>query len=371
MKILYDHQVFSLQDWGGISRYFTELMKNFRNEENVEIELPLWYSNNVHLSEVPGISARKFFPYYRFRGRNRIIFNLNEITGRKFLRSGRFDLFHPTYYDHRFLNIIRGKPFVLTVHDMTYEMYPHLFRGSEKIIQSKKVLLENAGRVIAVSEHTRNDILNFYPINPEKIKVIYLGNSLWREDLSAGLSPSLPLRYLLYVGNREGHKNFSWMIQALSPLLHGEKDLFLVCAGGGSLAKGEMDLLRRHKIVEKVHQYPVTDPELIQLYSNATAFVFPSLYEGFGIPVLEAFGCGCPAALSNRSSLPEVGDDAALYFNPEDENSIREAVSRLLKDHKLREDLINKGRERVKEFTWKNTARETLQVYHQALEDTN
>ncbi|MBN2365587.1 MAG: glycosyltransferase family 1 protein [Calditrichaeota bacterium] len=371
MRVLYDHQVFSLQAWGGISRYFTELMKYYERGDKLQFELPIYFSNNVHLPEVVSVSAKTFFNDYPFKGRNRIIFQVNQLVTRKIWRKKEFELFHPTYYNSDFLNHIGSRPFILTIHDMTYEIYPELFPPGDPVPQHKKILIERASRIIAISRHTKSDILRFYPVSPDKIEVIYLGNSLYKDQVYGESDPHLPLKFLLYVGNREGHKNFTRFIRAITPLLQEDRDLFLVCAGGGSLSKAETTLITELGIINKVHHYPVNDLELIRLYSHARAFVFPSLYEGFGIPVLEAFGCNCPAILSNSSSLPEIAGDAALYFDPEDENSIREIVSHLIDNENLRKQLIERGSERVREFSWKKTALKTATLYEKVLEEAN
>jgi glycosyltransferase involved in cell wall biosynthesis len=171
--------------------------------------------------------------------------------------------------------------------------------------------------------------------------------------------------YLLYVGNRNLYKNFIFMTEALAPLLLKYPGLHLVCAGGGAFTNEEKEKFKQLNIADRVKYIFIDDTILAGLYTHARAFIFPSLYEGFGIPTIEAMGCGCPVIASNRSSVPEVGADAALYFNPSDRDEISHAVERVISDDHLQQQLSTKGYERAKAFSWYKTASETLNVYQQ------
>ncbi|RYF70976.1 MAG: glycosyltransferase family 1 protein, partial [Cytophagaceae bacterium] len=196
------------------------------------------------------------------------------------------------------------------------------------------------------------------------IKVIHLGTTLG-ESLAASETVATPLEapYLLYVGKRGLYKNFDGFFRAIQPVLHRHPDLHLICAGGGAFNQAEQALFYASGLANRVHYRPANDTSLIALYRHARAFVFPSLNEGFGIPVLEAYSSGCPVVLSNRSSLPEVGGDAALYFDPEDDDSIADAVERVLTDNALHAALSQKGTERLRNFSCDKTAQQTLEVY--------
>jgi glycosyltransferase involved in cell wall biosynthesis len=141
----------------------------------------------------------------------------------------------------------------------------------------------------------------------------------------------------------------------------------LICAGGGKFSTQERKDIKRLQLSDKILQMDGNDAVLAHLYSSAQAFVFPSLYEGFGIPVLEAFACGCPALLSNRSSLPEVGGDAALYFDPESISSLVEILAEILENKVLCDDMRTKGLNRLKLFSWNNTAYKTIETYKKAV----
>ena len=137
----------------------------------------------------------------------------------------------------------------------------------------------------------------------------------------------------------------------------------VVCAGGSKFSNDEIILFKDSNIGHKIYHVPIDDQFLAYLYRNALAFIFPSLYEGFGIPALEAISCSCPTLLSNVSSLPEVGGDAALYFDPEDQSSLREALLEIIKNKSLRDLLKEKAKKQVKKFSWSKTSEETLNLY--------
>jgi glycosyltransferase involved in cell wall biosynthesis len=162
------------------------------------------------------------------------------------------------------------------------------------------------------------------------------------------------------------YKNFSFFLRAVLPLLHQEKDLFVVCTGE-SFRESEIRLFGELGIRERLVHQRAHEAVISQLYSRAAAFVFPSLYEGFGLPVLEAFTHGCPAVLSHASSLPEVGGAAAVYFDPHDLDAILDAVTRVVTDHRLREELIGKGYQQLQQFSWQTTADQTAEVYQSLL----
>jgi glycosyltransferase involved in cell wall biosynthesis len=182
-----------------------------------------------------------------------------------------------------------------------------------------------------------------------------------------GISSKFPQKYLLFVGNRRVYKNFDTFTESISQLLRDDKNLYLICAGGGKFTPSEIASLEKSGVINKVTQCSFDDNILAQLYQNALAFIFPSLYEGFGIPILEAFFCGCPVVASNISSLPEVAGDAAEYFDPLDKISILNAVKKIAYDHGLRCKLKNKGYERLKNFSWEKTANQTKMLYKSIL----
>jgi glycosyltransferase involved in cell wall biosynthesis len=223
-------------------------------------------------------------------------------------------------------------------------------------------LAERADIIIAISNNTKNDIVDVYGINPDKIKVVYLGNSL--VPASARLEQSkIDKDYILFVGKRGYYKNFNFFISSIAYILKKEKDLSLICAGGDAFNSEELATFNLLGISNKVQYRFVDETILAELYKNALFFVFPSLYEGFGIPVLESFACSCPIILSNRGSLPEVGGAAAIYIDPDNKDDIVDKVERMLYDKNLRQEMIKNGKLQLEKFSWVNTVDETEAIY--------
>jgi len=366
MKILYDHQIFTSQKYGGISRYFYELVREFDDTQEVTCEISLLVSNNHYISDKKFINYIDLLPNKQFRGKHRIFNLFNKPYSILKLKEQNFDVFHPTYYDPYFLKYLGDKPFVLTVYDMIHEKFSDMFLTTDKTSEQKRLLVEKATKIIAISQSTKNDLMELFGTDESKIEVVYLGNSMFPKP-NITLSFEMPKKYLLFVGSRGGYKNFERFIKGVASIVNQNKELFVVCAGGGKFSSGEMQLLSDLDIVNQVVQYNLDDESLAYFYKNALAFIFPSLYEGFGIPVLESFACGCPLICSDVSSLPEIAGDGACYFDPYSEESIKNAVLKVLEDTELREDLISKGYERLKRFSWKQTAEQTKKIYERVL----
>lgn len=384
MKVLFDSQIFKAQKYGGISRYFSELFKYFNTVEGFQYELPIRDTDNEYLKKIPpfsnmDLSRETLFPNINSKLR-RVLNKLNDIFDKdsninrtkRVLQKQNFDIFHPTYYSTYFLKYLKNKTLVLTVHDMIHELYPKYFfldRGRTR--SNKRKLILQADKIIAISENTKKDIIRFYNIPEEKIKVIYLGNSLEPIQNIPPNAPEIPEKYILFVGARGLYKNFTYFIESISPLLKKDKNLNIIVAGGYSKKNNfsgkENNLFKKLDVEKQIFQYSIDDNILAYLYQNAICFVFPTLYEGFGIPVLEAFACDCPAVISNTSSLPEVGGDAAIYFDPTDSESILKSITKVVHDKDLRQQMILRGQEQLKKFSWEKTAKETLSLYSEMI----
>lgn len=388
MKILYDHQAFEMQKIGGISRYFREILGGVGKLDEVAVELAIKYSDNEYLKksefsakiECKPDTYESFCGGREFKGkwtlfnlRNKV-FNfvesesINKELSIKALQAQDFDVFHATYYDDYFLPYLGEKPFVLTIHDMIHEIYPEYFSLGDQTARRKRALALRAERIIAISDCTKKDIVQILGLPPEKVDVVYHSNSIGCE-LEHRMTPlNLPSRYLLFVGSRTGYKNFYSFFNSISPLLRKDETLHLVCVGA-TFSNTEMTFLDHHGLSGKVHSRFVDDAELRALYAQALAFVFPSLYEGFGLPVLEAFSCGCAAILSDSSSLPEIGGNAAIYFDPKDANSICTNISKVIYSDQTRFELIELGYKRAKLFSWEKACKDTALVYRKVYEN--
>ncbi len=380
LKVLYDHQIFDLQRYGGISRYYTELIKDFRVDENISLKLGLRFSDNNYLSNLVfaplftqdhniWLGTEKAMNAVGLKGLARSaqikrafrIASRNRQASVKALRKGDFDIFHPTYYDSHFIPHLQGRPFVLTVYDMIHERFIPDAMGNP-IVARKRELAEKAERIIAISESTKRDVVDILGVPSNKVVVTHLAGSLPAPTVS-GAVDGIPPRYLLFVGLRGGYKNFEFMLQALEPIFQGYQDVHLICAGGGPFNDPEQQMVKRSKGNGRIRQMSVSDEVLARLYSNALVFIYPSRYEGFGIPILEAMTCGCPTLISRSSSFPEVGGDAARYFELDDEEGFQEALSPLLEDADIRDAYRQKGYHQATKFSWQKTASMTKDVY--------
>ncbi|WP_234736669.1 glycosyltransferase family 4 protein [Tellurirhabdus bombi] len=366
MTVLFDHQTFSLQEYGGISRYICELMTGIEQFEQQQAQLSLRWSNNVHLT-TSGFPVKPFFQATNVYKKRSLLYQLNKKFCQFDIPRQAFDVFHATYYDPYFLPLLGSRPSVVTMHDLIHERFGSRFNhlaNDQIVVKWRQQLISRVSRFIAVSESTRNDLMEYLNIPAERIQVIHHGAPQIGQFAIKPRPVVGPQAkdYLLFVGNRFSYKNFKPFLQAVAPLL-SRHCLHLICAGGGAFSREEIRMLADLRLTERVSQVPINDLVLSSLYRYARAFVFPSLYEGFGLPILEAFGCECPCAVSETSSLPEVAGSAAVYFNPEDQESMTHSVERLVLDDSLRNELVAKGNQQLLRFSWKETAQKTTDLY--------
>lgn len=348
MKILYTYQGI-MQKVGGVSRYFFENI--MRIQEQHEIEICTRYLSNEYFKQ---IITRPTFTYRGFQ-HIRIQILLEQIHLILKLIRGGYDVVHLTGFETLAFHFTH-KPIVITVHDMIAELY---YKSRKRKARNRKAILR-ADAIICVSLNTRQDLLRLYPeVNKSKIHVIYHGYT----PAKVNYRPVVKYKYILYVGSRYGeYKNFSFFIQAIAPLLK-TRDLKLVCTGE-RFSQTEKKLIKSLNITDRAISFGfATDEELACLYHYAECFTYPSLYEGFGIPILEAFSHECPACISNSSCFPEVGSNAVAYFDPKNEYSIRQVISKVIKDRKYRQSLIERGTERIKFFSWDIAAEQTIKIY--------
>lgn len=371
MKILVDPYIFNSQVYGGISRYYTEVLSQIDISKDAKINIPVFFTRNeylkisrlykeghkefsglINLSAKLGISTRKIV---RKQSKKKAI---------NAIKKQDYDVFIATYYDPYFLSYLNHKPFVLTVYDMIHELFPHYFNDGEAIAANKLLLMKSAAKIIAVSHNTKRDILKIYPdIEASKIEVVYHGSSI---QINQSKKVDLPNNYILFVGVRDNYKNFEFLIDSISGLFTTDSTLHLVCAGGGAFTKNETVLLERLNLKDKVIQKRFDEDELGLFYKNARCFVFPSEYEGFGIPVLEAMACGCPIVLTNNSSFPEVAGEAGIFYELNNKADLKNKIGWVLTNEDVRLNYSARGLQQVQKFTWKDAANQCYAVYCEA-----
>ncbi len=359
VKILFDHQMFTLQRFGGISRYFANIISNLKAKPDMAYKLGVVYSNNYYIQLEKKPLNNFFFKFVLRKTKKQI--KWNNIYCKYLLKKNNFDVFHPTYFNPYFLKYLR-KPFVLTVHDMIHEILPEYFSPNSLEVYHKRLLIKKADHIIAISQSTKNDIQKLYHIPDDKITVIYHGYHKIKDFDDANFNITYK-KYLLYVGDRNGYKNFTRFLEAFKQISDERIDIHLICVGGGNFTPYETELIKRLNIIDFVHQTAATDGELCKLYQNALLFIYPSLYEGFGLPILEAFQNKCPIAVSNTSCFKEVCGDAVVYFNPYNVAEIKNSIELVLSSNDLPNILRNNGLIQLEKFEMDTCLKKTLEVY--------
>lgn len=363
MTIRYDYQIFCKQQYGGISRYFYELIKGLESNTETIIQLDLLFSDNRYFQLLRGNAS--FWNKMNFKGKKDLTCFFANCYDSYQSSIKTFDIFHPTYYNKSSLERTKGKPMVITIHDLIDERFHQNYHSFQSLIEARKAHISKASKIITVSENTKQDLIELCNVAPEKINVIYHGNSFTHALSRFSMTPIFTSPYLLYIGRRDEYKNFIPFVNAVRLNLQKNKALYIVCAGGGDFNKKELAFFNTLGISAQLKYSPIqSDTDLANLYNNAALFIYPSLYEGFGLPIIEAFQCGCPVLTSNRSSTLEIGGNAATYFDPNDEASISHSVNTLLYNEAEQEKMVQLGYLRANHFTWENTVNKTLQLYH-------
>ncbi len=372
---------FSLGPYSGISRYICDLLDAMDAENLIRFSLPIYGTNNAFLpktrfySRTSSECLRAPWPLRAAAAlgrRTKLAYRSEKWfwrdTARRNFLSGRFDIIHPSYTnDLDILDYAGNTPLIVTIHDMTHERHPESFAHYDPTAERKKLFAERAARVIAISETTKNDIVELLHIDPDKIDVIYHGRPMQHVTAASPAEFSLPEFYLLFVGKREGYKNFELFLRAAAKLKRDFPSLRFVCTGQDALNAEELALIDALGLAGKVLHFSMTDAQLALAYEKAAAFVYPSYYEGFGLPILEAFSRRTPVLCARASCFPEIGGDACLFFDPHDADDLAASVQRLLASEDLREEMIGRGRQRLQAFSWQTAARQTADSYRRAL----
>lgn len=364
-KIVFDSQIFALQQFGGISRYICALAEQLAKEPGVEAQIlaPVYVNQYLrelkasHADIVRGVYMRPLPKFGQWVAKvSNLIFSLTA-------NSARPDIVHETYYSGS--PTFKGKAArVLTVYDLIHERFPQSFLPDDPIARNRARAIERADHIICISESTRRDLIETYRVPDTKVSVTYLGYDALSASGQMASTLVGPKPYLLYVGSRHGYKNFDGLVNAYAASAVLKAGVRIVCFGGGGLTVAERSLMAEHKLpTDAVVQIGGNDERLAALYQGAMAFVYPSKYEGFGIPPLEAMSLGCPVVCSSTSSIPEVVGNAGEYFDPNDTDSMRKAIVAVVQSPWRRQELVALGSARVNTFSWERCATETLAVY--------
>jgi len=367
VKVAFDYQIFMNQSFGGISRYITRLAQGLNLlGDDARIVAPL-HRNRYLTGESGGIVSGREFKNYPPKS-SRMISIANRVLSKREMMRFQPDIIHETYYSKRPV-AVQGAARIITVHDMIHEKFSSCFSRRDSTSANKRTSVSRADHILAVSQSTKNDLCELLNVPSDKVSVVHLGFNVFPMPCSNVTTAHDKRPFLLYVGNRGGYKNFEGLLKAVASNFSLYTDFDIVAFGGGLFNDREAELISSLGFRSGAVQQIGGDDEVLgALYRTASAFIFPSLYEGFGLPPLEAMAHDCPVVTSNTSSMPEVVGNAGEYFDPADIDAQADAIGRVVFDQDRRAELIAEGRDRLNHFSWERCAFETRNVYQQVCE---
>ncbi|MHA7059256.1 glycosyltransferase family 4 protein [Aquimarina sp. M1] len=280
------------------------------------------------------------------------------------------DVFWTPHFNAPLLPIKAAKRMV-TIHDVNHLSNPEYFSYIKRLWARilYKNAIEQSDEICTVSEFSKSEILKFFSVDSTKINIVYGGiDQNFASKTTDNSDLVLPLNYFLFVGNIKAHKNLITLLKAYNQLEAELKKTYKLVILGRKKGFITQDTeifshIEENGLIKNIHFTGyVIDDEVSKVYKNATLFVFPSLYEGFGLPLLEAMACGVPVLSSDKASLPEVGGDAVLYFDPNDPLNLKEQIIRLLSDDELMSELKQKGLQQIKKFDWKFSIKKHITI---------
>ena len=376
MKILYDYETMIIQNIGGVSRYHYELARHIRKQNDVDI--PVLFSRNYYFEKYFKKKAWNYQNRYLkwFLRKINAVYTFGVLT-KAYLSGKPYDVIHSTFYNpdyiylyYKLIDKNHRSKFFITIYDMIQEMEASERPNMKRSARAKKKALGVADGIIAISQKTKDDLLEYYPfVQEDRIKVIYLSSNKTSEKQPQNNNKRIfDYKYVLFVGERVERKNFRRVLEAMGKIHKDMPDLHLVCTGGGKFNEEEEQLIENAGMKGLVCQKFFDDEDLYSLYANAECFIFPSLYEGFGLPILEAWSRNCPVLLSTASCFPEIAQDAALYFDGNSTDEIEMCLRKMVESDELKNEFREKGRRRLADFSWGKMARETQQWYSEIIE---
>lgn len=364
LSVLFDHQIFTLQKYGGVSRYFVQLASGLLRSQSVIPKVVAAYHFNDYLRKAPSLlrTPSLALPYSAHRPINRCLSSFHRSYSSTVAHLLNPDIIHHTYYFHN-NERSRRTPRVVTVYDMINEIYPESFPNNNVTVEAKKAAVRDADHVICISQNTLDDLLTFYPEVEKKATSIHLDvpNPALLHDIPT-INRKRP--YILYVGQRFGYKNFDLLLDVYlsTELLY--KNFDLVAFGGppfsaNETAKIDESEANPHAIIH----CNGPDDHLYAFLKSAQCLVYPSLYEGFGIPPLEAMHLGCPVVASHSSCLPEVLGEGVFYIDPFSAIDMRSALTNLLGSTHLQKELIRQGYMQSSKYASGKMINKTQSIY--------
>jgi glycosyltransferase involved in cell wall biosynthesis len=352
--IIFGPEIWSLQENGGISRYCYEIIRILDSME-LNVKAIVGPNSNVYSKLID----KKLIVKIDRESPSSVRHAMSDVT-----RGFEKGIYHATYYDKQNLRIAKefGLRTFVTVHDLIGDLFPAKIKWYQRRNRIQQKAVEECDHVVSVSKNTKKDLLRLYNVSEENVRVIHQGVSPLENSYQNVDLPKTP--FVLHVGSREGYKNFLFTAEAISQ----SSDLYhlkVVAFGGGEFSKFERQRLEEIGMTERVQHLSGSDGILNLLYRSATALIYPSLYEGFGVPPLEAMRSRCPAVVSDRGSIPEICGSFACYFNPESFTSFEAAINSVLHNkynYQLEEAFLHSQK-----YTWERTAERTLSYYREVI----
>ena len=353
--VIFGPEIWPLQEYGGVSRYCLELI-NELNFMGVNVRVLLSPNRNAF--------SKRIDPSIVITLKND---SKSEVSRGISCAVQQFEsgIYHATYFETRNLEIasLKGLRTVVTVHDLIGEIFPEKIKWYQRRNRNQERAARLSHLVIADSENTKADLVSIYGLDPSKIRVVHLGTRTLNEGLR--LQPPNFSPFVLHVGKRDGYKNFMFTVGAIAKS-EKLKALRIVAFGGGEFSKDELSLIEELGMTSRTLHCSGADEILDSLYRSSVALVYPSLYEGFGIPPLEAMRLECPVIASNRASIPEICGDVVFFIDPTSMISLQENIIKLLDSPESYP--TTEAYEHSLRFTWEKTARSTLSVYESIYE---
>jgi glycosyltransferase involved in cell wall biosynthesis len=358
--VLFDHNAFVRAKRGGVARYFCNIIGHLANDQKVASDVRFRVMAPLHDNDMLSeLSLDRLHIKVPVSGRypSKVMDLVNEKILAGVLRVSKFDVLHETHYSGRTYGKGMPRP-IYTVHDLIPEIFPNWFSGYGKILLKRRKAFAMDADFVCVSEKTADDFMNMFKVNEGRVHVIPHGTTFLPKQ--EGVSRRSDM--LLYVGTRGNYKNFTGLVDAFGKTPELASEIELVAFGGGPFTAQERLALAENG-VQRYRQVSGDDAQLAHAYAEATLFVYPSFYEGFGLPLLEAMALDCPVACAGASCFPEIAGPAASYFKPDEAGEMGEMLLSLIKDPARRTELVARGQERLALFSWEASAKSHADLY--------
>lgn len=362
MKIFVDGQIFAVQEYGGVSKYFVEMLSILSSKNAIFVGIGIHHNKYlleaagrfktgmVHVPKLPkgiGLVAR-------------LCNSLLDIIAQTIIKP---EIVHWTYFRKIYLGTKHSIK-IITVYDMIHELFPQYFNNASSVTRDKLKGISCADHIITISQSTKDDLIKLFGVEQEKISVIHLAvnEKIIRENIASfkGESVIKNSQFILYVGARNGYKNFMKLIESLTLVCQDNPELKLVCFGGGQFSDEEIEYFCTRKLDDRIVHFSGPDRLLHKLYSEASIFVYPSLYEGFGLPPIEAIAAGTKVCASNTSCIPEVMKDMCDYFDPLSASDIAASINKTLEASGI---CRSKADQFLEYYSWTRCARDHENLY--------